>query len=137
MTPNQTVYLDNGKLHLEKENWDKAVKSFSAHIELKPDHSTGYFGRGLAYFELEDWDNAIEDFTRAISLVKTGTSGYYYRAFAYFNKKEYDKALADLDKVIKSEDPKDKDLRLYAYTDKIELEEYIAAERNRQLTFSY
>src|SRR5947209_7344211 len=63
-----TTYADRAYTHIEKEEWDKAIRELDKAIKMDPDDGWAYNCRGYAYVRKEEWENAIRDYTEAIRI---------------------------------------------------------------------
>lgn len=85
------------------KNYDKAIETFTAAINLAPDYARAYDFRGDAYMSKGEPDRAIEDYSKAISLnpdYPDYADVYHNRGIAYLKKKKFEKAIEDFNKAI-------------------------------------
>jgi len=57
-----------GQIQHKMKNYDEAINSFSASINLKDDLHVTYINRGSVYEDLEKFDDAIKDYKKAIEI---------------------------------------------------------------------
>ncbi len=61
-------HLAAGQAHYEAKQWQDALVSYSAAIDLQPTNATAWGQRGHVYMALEQWEKAIADLTRNVEL---------------------------------------------------------------------
>lgn len=69
-------FYEEGKLHLEKEDFTEAIESFTKAIELNPNFDSAFCDRSIANHNLEDFQGALKDINRAIEL--NAEDGFYF-----------------------------------------------------------
>src|SRR5712691_1834015 len=57
-----------GKTHLEKGNYDLAIRKFTEAVRQDPNYSEAFANRAFAYLCKADYDRAIQDYGQAIRL---------------------------------------------------------------------
>lgn len=65
---NEPSALLSGWDAFQQQDYPRALKLHSEHIDSKPGDSQGYFYRGLTYEKLHQYDEALDDFQQALSL---------------------------------------------------------------------
>ena len=80
-------------------NYQQAVKSFTAAIEIFPRNAYGYYGRGTAYSELKDNQNALKDFNESIKIAPNHFA-YNNRGKINFELNNFKAALEDFNKAL-------------------------------------
>jgi hypothetical protein len=89
------AYFRRAQLYFSNEDYDRAIKDFSAFIRLSPNNVRAFNDRGLSYERKGEYDSAIADYSEAIRLDKGSPFSYSNRGSAYEKKGDLDKALAD------------------------------------------
>ena len=72
-------YFQQGKVHLEEDNLQQAIESYTQAIEVNPDLAEAYSNRGFAYLEQENSQQAIEDLEKAATLFQEQGQKQAYR----------------------------------------------------------
>jgi tetratricopeptide (TPR) repeat protein len=85
----------------ERQDYDRAIASFTSAIALDSGSAILYYNRGLAYGRKKDYDSAIADFTQAIRISSNYSQAYYNRGYLYYRKGAYDSAIADYTEVLR------------------------------------
>jgi uncharacterized caspase-like protein/regulator of sirC expression with transglutaminase-like and TPR domain len=93
--------LKEGKVALDRKDFDRAVIGFSEAIRLDPNSVTALANRGIAYGNKNDLDKAIADFSNAIRLEPKNSRALNGRGYAYFRKNDLDRALDDYNEAIR------------------------------------
>jgi tetratricopeptide (TPR) repeat protein len=110
-------YSNRGVEWKLKQDYERALKDYSAAIRLDAKYADAFYNRCIIYNLKEDFDRALADCTQAVKLgpspdamTSTGaqrlgndrTNSDYYaqRGFAYLGKKDYGRAIADYDVAI-------------------------------------
>jgi Flp pilus assembly protein TadD len=88
-----------GKTHLEKGDYDLAIREFTEAVRQDPNYPEAFANRAFAYLCKADYDRAIRDYGQAIRL-KPSADLFANRGLAYFNKGDYDHAIRDYDQAI-------------------------------------
>jgi Flp pilus assembly protein TadD len=91
-----TEYIMEGQGFLNANNFDKAIASFTAALQLEPDSVQALLLRGIAYTRKEYFDKAIEDYTAVIRLDPQNGKAYNNRAIAYWFNDEAVPARKDM-----------------------------------------
>lgn len=89
-----------GDRYYDLGQYEKAVESYSAAIDMQPNTAYFYNDRGCAYSNLKEYSKAISDFDKAIKLNPKFVEAYSNRGDAYESLGEYDKAIAEYGKAI-------------------------------------
>ena len=61
-------HFNEGTLHFEKGEYDKAISEYTKAIELDPRHDRAYNNRGIQYFVKKEYDRAWDDVRKVQSL---------------------------------------------------------------------
>jgi len=110
-----TLYTDNykkaankprvinsyGKVLVERNDLQAALRLYSRAIELNPNYDVSYYNSGCTKAELKDYAGAIADYSRAISLNPQDVLSYYNRAYARTELKDFAGAIADYEAALK------------------------------------
>ena len=89
-----------GDRYYDLGQYEKAVESYSAAIDMQPNNAYFYNARGCAYNGLGEYEKAISDFDKAIKLDSEFVDAYNNRGYAYGSLGKYEKAISDFDKAI-------------------------------------
>jgi tetratricopeptide (TPR) repeat protein len=126
-----------GVAHLEKEQWDQAIKEFNEVIRLEPNNPKGYYNRGFAWASKQKYNEAISDFDAFLRLRPDELDGLISRAEVLAAAGQTAQALTDLDAAIRLA-PDDVDaycirgkLREEACDYRLALEDYMEAVRRQ------
>ena len=68
---------------VQEKNWDAAIKSATAAINLNPEDPVAYINRSWAYAEKARLDEAISDANKAVALAPRNPMAHNNRAYAY------------------------------------------------------
>jgi len=96
-------HYDEGVIHQNNNNHDRAIAYFTSAIELKPDHEDAYFQRARSFAKKRQYDNVIADCSKAISIDNGSGGSYIIRGITYIEKGLYEKAIADFSAAISLE----------------------------------
>ena len=96
-------HFTRGNAHLEKKEYDEAIKEYDEAVRLKPKHATVFNNRALAWVWKKEYDKAFKDFDEAIRLDPKDATAFANRASAWADQKEYDNAIKDYDEAIRLE----------------------------------
>jgi tetratricopeptide (TPR) repeat protein len=102
--PNAWADVGKGTYHLQRREFDEAIKNFSHAIEVNPKFEYAYHRRGWCYFEQQRHDKAADDFAKASQLGPAVTSYRLDQAFAQISGKKYDQAIDVLTNLIAEQD---------------------------------
>jgi tetratricopeptide (TPR) repeat protein len=94
-TNNATAYVNRGKEHVNKKDYDSAIADFNEAIRINPNDSSVYFYRGYAYYNKNNYDSAIANYSLSIKIDPNNPVTYFNRGNAYFNKNDYSNAIVD------------------------------------------
>jgi len=86
---------NKAEAYFKEGKHDKAIKSYTSAIELKPGNIPALCGRGRAYVETGEYDKAIVDYTVAIKLKPGDIDALIGRGHAYSKMKNYKAAVID------------------------------------------
>ncbi len=89
-----------GMAHLEKGDYDLAIREFTETVRLNLSYPDAFTNRGFVHLYKADYDRAIQDFSQAIRL-QPNSDLFANRALAYFNKGDYDHAVEDYTEAIR------------------------------------
>ena len=78
--------LEQGKVALDKNDFDLAISCFTEAIRLDQKCAMAYGYRGRAYQKKGDTDRAITDSVKAIQLDPNNAQAYFHRGFVYLHK---------------------------------------------------
>jgi tetratricopeptide (TPR) repeat protein len=106
------VGLFRGWSYAEKGQYDQAITDFNAVTQVAPEEAAAYFGRASAYEGGGQYDQAMADYDTAIGL--GWKYGYFGRAEIHSLRGELEAALADFQKAVES-DPLDADSVLWLH----------------------
>ena len=78
------TYVDKGVEYSARNQYEKAIKSYSKAIRLNPYSANAYNKRGVSYQSTGQYDKAIQDYDEAIRLdPENAASAYHNRGLAY------------------------------------------------------
>ena len=78
------TYVDKGVEYSARNQYEKAIKSYSKAIRLNPYSANAYNKRGVSYQAIGQFDKAIQDYDEAIRLdPENAASPYHNRGLAY------------------------------------------------------
>ncbi len=89
------LHYENGKLLLDKDEFEKAAEEFSAVIETNSEYTEAFFNRGLSFAYLGEYEKALEDFTQVLKVNSNDGDAYYNRGNVHFDQGDYEKAIED------------------------------------------
>ena len=95
------LYNNRGNAYCRKGDYNKAIRDYTAAIELKPDYARACYNRGIAYGAKDDNSQAILDYSRAIELKPNDADAYCNRGVACAQKGRHDQAILDYNRAIK------------------------------------
>ncbi len=93
-------YWRQGIQYFDKEQYKKAVESFSNAICMQSNVAQFYNDRGVVYQKWGKYKKAISEYGKAIELNSEYVNAYNNRGIAYYYLGEFDKAVRDYDKAI-------------------------------------
>ena len=82
-----------------QKQWDRAVESYSAAIEIEH-HPLDYMARGQAYRELQRPDAAVADFHRSVELDPNNAQAYADLCDIYLDKNDAESAIREINKAV-------------------------------------
>ncbi|MEP6720205.1 MAG: tetratricopeptide repeat protein [Variovorax sp.] len=88
----EVVYLRQGNLALEKNNYAEAVNCYQGAISAQTDSRAGHIGLGFALLQMRDFNAAINTLRRAVSLNPMSSDGYFMLGKAYAETRQADAA---------------------------------------------
>jgi hypothetical protein len=109
-TPKAKQHWQEGQTAEDKGELDRAVRAYSAAIELQADYVEAYIGRGRAHLFRDDPGQAVVDLTRALELDKQSVWAFNYRALALARQSKIQEAVADLRQAL-ALDPENAEVR--------------------------
>lgn len=98
--PEEARAYQNGKIFLARQEYERAIASFTRALDEEGEEAVYYFNRGLCYSRLRDDAKALADYDRAIELDPHKSSFFNYRGMLYHRKKDYSQAQSDYNKAI-------------------------------------
>jgi tetratricopeptide (TPR) repeat protein len=72
-----------GLTRMAIEDYEGAIKDFSAYIDRLPGYTIGYLNRGYAFLLKNEYDDAVRDFEKMVEIEPNDSSGYYYIGLTY------------------------------------------------------
>lgn len=93
-------YLIMGRIFKREGKYDKAIKVYTAAINLRPQDAVNYLNRGEAYYNLKEYDKAVEDYSKVIELDPEAEEAYNNRGCCYDELGEHQRAIDDYTKAI-------------------------------------
>jgi serine/threonine protein kinase len=94
------IFSRLGAAWLGRQQWDKAVASYTTAIEIEP-FDNDYLCRGRAYLELKATDKAIADFAAAVRLNPSNAAAYVALGDAHLDQDEASHAIAAFSEAIR------------------------------------
>ncbi|MBN2034531.1 MAG: tetratricopeptide repeat protein [Deltaproteobacteria bacterium] len=82
-----------GKMHLEWENYEAAIRDFQEELARNPDNWQCRQRLGFAYLKAKDADKAVAEFTRVLEAQPDDPFSTYYLGQAYLEKGERRKTI--------------------------------------------
>ena len=92
------AYHSRGKVLIDKDRLDQAIRDFSAAIERRQTFAGAYFHRGRAHHLKKKYLLAIADYSRVLELTPDFAPAYNNRGRAYAMLRKTTEALADLNR---------------------------------------
>jgi tetratricopeptide (TPR) repeat protein len=102
------AYLELGRAHAVREDWDAALVNYETAVELITDKyvlSSLYRAMGTLYGQISDVNSAIHIYEKAVKLTPDSYFGYLQLADAYQSANRFEDAVTELEKAI-SLDPR-------------------------------
>ncbi len=91
-------YFYRGNALMEAGKIEKAIKDYSAAIEINPNHQFAFNNRGKAYFELGNYEKAYNDLTTDIKINPGEWIGYFNKGKVYDAIGQYNNAVEEFKK---------------------------------------
>ena len=100
--PSQRVtdLIFQGKLHFEKQDYDRATAKFTEALNLDSSNAEAWDKLGACKFNTGDFKGSLSDFTRAIELDPKNAEFCKHRASALLSLQQFEPAIADMEKAI-------------------------------------
>ncbi len=95
------AYFKRGLAYEKLGENEKAIKSYTRALQIKPGMETALNNRGVVYYRQRDFRKAIKDFSQAIDLNPGYALVYYNRGNVYGTTGDLDRALADYNQSIR------------------------------------
>ncbi len=89
------VYLELGKLHIEKESYREAIVYFEKYNKTKFSNPYVYYYLGVCYFHLKAYDMAETNLLKSIQMNINTNEPHYYLGLIYSITGNFDKALEE------------------------------------------
>jgi tetratricopeptide (TPR) repeat protein len=86
---------------LRQQDFESAIKEFSAALRLNPRLGASYTNRGAAYFQIGNFDEALADLDAAVDLSPNPVDAHAWRAQVWAVKGDPQRALADCNEVLR------------------------------------
>lgn len=124
-----TSFLNQGHLHLSREEFDEAINDFTQALILNPEDAQTYNNRGVAYEKCKSYKLAVADYDRALELDPTLLFPRINRGNAFRLLCDYARSIAAYDDalVVAPNDGSIYSRRAFAHFDQ---EDYLAAVRD-------
>lgn len=94
------LYNWRGSTHLDKDDFEAALKDFDDAIKRNIKFVKAFINRGLTHFYRRNLDKALADFDAAVRLAPKDPLGFSNRAMVRMDKADFKGAIADYDKAI-------------------------------------
>lgn len=95
-------FKDEGNAFVKKQDFARAVESYSKAIELDATVSIFYSNRAFAELKLDNFQTCMLDCTEAIKIDPKNVKAYHRRGLSYVGLLEFRKAKKDLELVLKA-----------------------------------
>ncbi len=103
LEPNRgDIYFKLGVYHMNQDNINRAIESFTRAVQLSPRDAESYFNLGFIHIQLKEYEQASKYFTSAIQVREKNYKAYYGRGYCYEMGGQYKKAKADYLQAIES-----------------------------------
>lgn len=106
---NADYYYNRGCIFEQLNDPAKAVKDYSAAIDINSEHTDALYNRGLIYLNDGKYELAIEDFSEVIRINPESADALCNRGYAYYTLEKTKNALQDFTSAIELT-PDDPDL---------------------------
>jgi len=97
------AHLYIGSLQASEGQYDAALKSYQAALELAPNTPAAYANRGGVYYAMDNYASALNDLNQALDLDPEHANAYYHRANVYRATEQSEAALDDLSRALQSD----------------------------------
>ncbi|HLP80444.1 MAG TPA: tetratricopeptide repeat protein, partial [Nitrosomonas sp.] len=87
-----------GNSYSSLENYELAIRTFTASIESDPLNAAAYVNRGASYIDLGEYERSLQDFDKAIEIDSQNIYAYVNRGAAYSYLKQYELSILDFNK---------------------------------------
>jgi len=84
----------------EKNEYNKAIKSYDKALKLNPDDFYAWYYKGNAFYKLNQYNEAIKCFNKASELNPDYLYAWYYKGNTLINLKEYEEAIKCYNKAL-------------------------------------
>ncbi len=91
--PEAVKHYNAGVEFTRTGDFEKAVESYKASLELDPENVQTLYGLGYAYRKLDQLEAAIEYLSKAVKINPRYVDAHYELGLAYWTKKEYDESI--------------------------------------------
>eukprot|EP00212_Chloropicon_laureae_P007731 CAMPEP_0197497922 /NCGR_PEP_ID=MMETSP1311-20131121/54421_1 /TAXON_ID=464262 /ORGANISM="Genus nov. species nov., Strain RCC856" /LENGTH=170 /DNA_ID=CAMNT_0043043619 /DNA_START=74 /DNA_END=582 /DNA_ORIENTATION=- len=100
--PNRAAtHVNRGVLRMREGDYDKALRDYSAAIDIQPEMGAAYLNKGAAHIYQRDFPEALETLDRAIALESADIfAAYYNRGIARENTGDVTGAYYDFQKAL-------------------------------------
>jgi lipoprotein NlpI len=95
-----SAFTSAGVSHLQKGDYDQAIRDFDRAIALQPGLVVAWRNRGLAHKGKGDYDRALADYEQALVFAPTDARIYNERGLAYAGMSDFPNAIADFNRAI-------------------------------------
>ena len=95
-----SAFTSAGVSHLQKGEYDHAIRDFDRAIALQPGLVVAWRNRGLAHKGKGDYDRALADYEQALVFAPTDARIYNERGLAYAGMSDFPNAIADFNRAI-------------------------------------
>lgn len=98
---NYEIYYLKGKILIDQEKYDEALKIFNRVLQLNKDHSSTYFRKGICYEKMGKYKEALEEYQNCQKYVPKDEQLSNCIAICLFELKKNDEALEQFNKTLK------------------------------------
>jgi tetratricopeptide (TPR) repeat protein len=103
MEPNRAdVYYKLGVYYMNRDETNKALRSYTKAVQLDPDDADSYFNMGFMHIQLRDFQTARNYFSKAIQTKQPSYKAYYGRGYTFEMLGDVINAQNDYRKAIKA-----------------------------------
>ncbi len=92
---NVRTFINRGRAHEEREEWEKALENYTRAAHLRPDYAKARYNRANALHRLGRFEEALREANRAIALRKDYAKALYLRGLLHSRRHAPHKALED------------------------------------------